>query len=95
MQADRMRDGEDECADCANQEAYDREHGGRPCQIVGRLVCLLAGQMWARVVAVIVAMLSAVANIAFLPAYPIWSAILITVDVLVIWAVTVHGSEIK
>ena len=67
--------------------------GGAIAILVG--VCLLAGQMWARVVAVIVAMLSAVINIAFLPAYPIWSAILITVDVLVIWAVTVHGSEIK
>ena len=58
-------------------------------------VCLLAGQMWARVVAVVVAVLSAVANIMFLPAYPIWSAIMIALDVLVIWAVTVHGSEVK
>lgn len=57
--------------------------------------CLLAGQTWARVVAVIVAALSALVNITFLPAYPIWSAIMIAVDILVIWAVTVHGSEIK
>jgi hypothetical protein len=67
--------------------------GGALSILVG--VCLLAGQLWARVVAVIVAMLSAVANMAFLPAYPVWSAILITLDVLIIWAVTVHGSEIK
>ena len=57
--------------------------------------CLLAGQMWARVVAVAVAMLSAIVNVAFLPAYPIWSVLMIAVDVLVVWAVTVHGSEIK
>ena len=57
--------------------------------------CLLAGQMWARVVAVIFAVLSAVLNIAFLPSYPVWSAIMITIDILVIWAITVHGAEIK
>ena len=57
--------------------------------------CLLAGQMWARVVAVLVAMLSAIVNVAFLPAYPIWSTIMIAVDVLVIWAIIVHGSEVK
>jgi hypothetical protein len=56
---------------------------------------LFAGQMWARVVGVIVATLSAIANIAFMPAYPVWSAIMIAVDVLVIWALTVHGAEIK
>jgi hypothetical protein len=67
--------------------------GGALAILVG--ACLLAGQLWARIVAVIVAMLSAIVNMAFLPAYPVWSAILITLDVLVIWAVTVHGSEIK
>ena len=57
--------------------------------------CLLVGQMWARIVAVIVAMLSAIANVAFLPAYPVWSAIMIAVDIIVIWAVTVHGGEVR
>ena len=56
---------------------------------------LLAGQMWARILAVVVAFASAVLNMAFLPAYPVWSAIVIALDVLVIWAVTVHGSEVK
>jgi hypothetical protein len=67
--------------------------GGVVLGLVG--ACLMAGQMWARVVAVIVATLSAFANIAFLPAYPIWSAIMIALDVVVIWAVTMHGSEVK
>ncbi len=67
--------------------------GGAIAILVG--ACLLAGQMWARVVAVIVAMISALSNLAFLPAYPIWSALMIAVDVLVIWALTVHGAEIK
>jgi hypothetical protein len=58
-------------------------------------VGLLAGQMWARVVGVIFAMGSAIINVAFLSAYPIWSMIMIAVDVLVIWAITVHGREMK
>jgi hypothetical protein len=57
--------------------------------------CLLAGQLWARILAVLVALASAIVNIAFLPAYPIWSVMMIAVDVLVIWAITVHGSEMK
>jgi hypothetical protein len=44
---------------------------------------------------VIIATISAFINIAFLPAYPIWSAIMIALDVVVIWAVTMHGSEVK
>jgi hypothetical protein len=67
--------------------------GGAIAILVGG--CLLAGQMWARIVAVLVALLSAIVNVAFLPAYPVWSAIMIAVDILVIWAVTLHGSELK
>ena len=56
---------------------------------------LLVAQMWARVVGVIVALLSAVLNIAFLASYPVWSALMIAVDILVIWAITVHGREMR
>jgi hypothetical protein len=58
-------------------------------------VGLLAGNIVARVVGVCVAMLSAVANLAFVPAYPVWSIMIVTFDVLVIWAIIVHGSEMK
>lgn len=56
---------------------------------------LFVGQMWARVTGVIVAVLSAIVNIGFMAAYPVWSAIMIGLDVLVIWAITVHGAEMK
>ncbi|BAL87002.1 hypothetical protein AMIS_17820 [Actinoplanes missouriensis 431] len=56
---------------------------------------ILYGQTWARVVGVIIAVLSALANLAFLPAYPIWSTIVIALDVLVIYALTVHGREVR
>jgi len=62
---------------------------------VGTGIGLLAGQMWARVVGIIVAVISAIANVAFLSAYPIWSLIIIATDVLVIYALTVHGREVK
>jgi hypothetical protein len=56
---------------------------------------LFAGRLWARIVGVIAAMVSALVNVAFLSAYPIWSAIMIALDILVIWALTVHGAEMK
>jgi hypothetical protein len=56
---------------------------------------VMVGQMWARVVGIVVVLASAIVNIAFLAAYPVWSTIIITIDVLVIWALTVHGRETK
>jgi hypothetical protein len=55
---------------------------------------LMAGRMWGRIYAVVLAMISAIANIAFLSAYPIWSTMIIAMDVLVIWAVCAHGREV-
>ena len=58
-------------------------------------VCVFAGQVWARTVGVVVALVSAIVNIAFLSANPVWALIMITLDVVVIWALTVHGSELR
>src|SRR3954468_12618902 len=56
---------------------------------------LLVGNMAARIVGVVVALLSAIVNLAFISAYPVWSAIMITLDVVVIYAIIVHGRELK
>lgn len=56
---------------------------------------VLAGQMWARVIGIIIAGISALANLAFLAAYPIWSTIIIALDVLAIYALAVHGREAR
>jgi hypothetical protein len=66
--------------------------------IVGFLVvvtgiALSTGSQWARVVTVALAGFNALAQLAFLSAYPFWGAIVIALDVLVIWAVIVHGDE--
>jgi hypothetical protein len=55
---------------------------------------VLAGQVWARTVGVIVASVSAIVNFAFIPIYPFWAIVIITLDIFVIWALTVHGRDI-
>ena len=57
-------------------------------------VFLFRGAVWARAVGVAVAAVSAVLNFMWLPHYPIWSILIIAVDVLVIWALTAHGRDI-
>ena len=55
---------------------------------------LLNGQMWARIIAVVVAGASMLVNVAWIPYYPIWSLLIIVVDLLVIYALIVHGDEL-
>ena len=68
--------------------------------LIGGTIILLAaiglfsGAVWARTVGVIVATVSALANFAWLPLYPIWAITLIAVDVAVIWALTAHGRDV-
>ncbi|GAA4600597.1 hypothetical protein BJY16_003597 [Actinoplanes octamycinicus] len=56
---------------------------------------IFLGQMWARVVGIIIAAVSALANLMFLPAYPVWCTIMIATDVLIIYALSVHGREVR
>ena len=56
---------------------------------------LLSGRTWARVVGITVAVLSAIANFAFIPYYPFWSLLIIALDVFVIWAIAAHGGEMR
>lgn len=55
---------------------------------------LWSGAVWARTVGVIAAGLNAVANFAWLPHTPVWSTLIIALDVLVIWALTAHGRDL-
>ena len=55
---------------------------------------LLTGRTWGRVVAITLAVLSAIANFLWLPYYPFWSLLIIAVDVFIIWAVAAHGREV-
>ena len=53
---------------------------------------LFARKGWAGVAAIMLAMLSAVLNFFFIPYYPIWSLIVIGLDIWVIWSVTRAGA---
>ena len=66
--------------------------------IVGTLACLVAaglmvGNVVARVVGVLLVGASALLNLVFIPAYPLWSTVVIAIDVLIIYAIVVHGDE--
>ena len=55
---------------------------------------IMTGNVVARTVGVFVAALSAIANFAFIPYYPVWSIAIIAVDIAVIWALTAHGRDV-
>jgi len=60
-------------------------------------LALFTGAMWARVVAIAIAAISAVANFFFVPYYPLWSLLIIAVDVFAIWAIANvrRGGEVE
>ena len=67
--------------------------------IVGVIVLLAAyglftGAIWARTVGVIVAMIAALDGFAFIPLYPLWGITVVTLAVIVIWALTMHGRDV-
>lgn len=56
---------------------------------------LFTGAMWARILGVVVALVSAIVNLGFINAFPVWALTMITFDVIVIYAIMVHGGEMK
>ena len=56
-------------------------------------VALFYRRPWSRIATIVVASLSAVTNLGFLSAAPVWYGVLILLDVLVIYAVTVHFDD--
>ncbi|GAA5037209.1 hypothetical protein ACFQRL_13450 [Microbacterium fluvii] len=56
-------------------------------------IALLAGQTWARVTAVVLVSLNAVSQLFLLDVQPWWSLAVLALDVVVIYALTVHGRE--
>ena len=55
---------------------------------------LFSGAVWARIVGVIIAVISGLVAFTWLPYYPVWGIILIAISIGVIWALTVHGRDI-
>ena len=68
--------------------------------VLGAIVLLagfgvFSGNILARTVGVVVATVSLLVNFLFIPAYPVWAITVIVVDLLVIWALTAHGAEMR
>ena len=56
-------------------------------------VFLFRGALWARVAGIILAGLSALANFAFAPYYPLWAVLIIALDIAVIWALVTYDPD--
>lgn len=62
--------------------------------VVAAGIGILSGNVLARAVAVVVAALGIVANFLYLPAFPVWSLVVIAINSFVIYALTAHGREL-
>lgn len=56
-------------------------------------VGLFSGTAWGRTLGVILAVLNALAQLTIMPSYPFWALIIIILDVVIIYALVVHGRE--
>jgi hypothetical protein len=54
---------------------------------------VVAGRIWGRVVGIAIALLSMLANFLFIPYYPVWSLLIIALNVFVIWALCVFNRD--
>ncbi|MCZ6456767.1 MAG: hypothetical protein O6853_08405 [Actinobacteria bacterium] len=55
---------------------------------------LFSGAVWARTVGVILAVISGLVAFAWLPWYPVWAILFVTLSVFTVWALTAHGRDI-
>jgi len=55
---------------------------------------LLSVKTWARIAAIVVVVLHAIAQIGWLGAYPVWSMLMLAMDVVVLYALTVRWPEV-
>ncbi|GAA2300394.1 hypothetical protein OKJ48_06125 [Streptomyces kunmingensis] len=83
-----------------NDYAFDFDVNGRGwVQMISGFIVLVAalnlfaGRVWARAAGILVAMFSALENFFFTPYQPVWSAIIIALDVLVIWSLAMYGHQ--
>lgn len=70
-------------------------HLGIGALLIVTAIAVLSGRTWARVLASLIVVINAIGNIAFLPTYPLWSIVALVIDGLVLYALTVHGRELR
>jgi len=57
-------------------------------------LAIFQGKLWARLVGIAMASISAITNFFFIPYYPVWAILIIAIDVFIIWALAAHGHEL-
>jgi hypothetical protein len=58
-------------------------------------VAILMGRPWGRYAGIVLAALAALGNFLAMAAFPVWSIVMIAVDIAVIYALAVHGRELE
>lgn len=61
--------------------------------VIAAAIGLFTGATWARVAGICLAGLSIIANFLWLPYYPVWSIVVIALDVVVIWAIATWQTD--
>jgi len=61
--------------------------------VAGAGFALMSGRLFGRVIGIAVAVLSMLANFLFIPYYPVWSLLIIALNVFVIWALCVYDRD--
>jgi len=56
-------------------------------------VSVVRGQAWARGVGIALVALNLIANFLFIPVYPLWSLLIVALDVAVIWGLAVYRED--
>ena len=56
---------------------------------------VFSGRVWGRTVGVMAAIVSAVLNFAYIQSYPVWSLLIIAVDIIIVYALVAHGGELR
>lgn len=58
-------------------------------------VFLMKGKSWARIVTTGLVVLNMIVNLAFIGVYPLWAITSLILSAFVIYAITLHGDEVK
>ena len=61
--------------------------------VAGAGFALMSGRLFGRVIGIAIAVLSMLANFLFIPYYPVWSLLIIALNVFVIWALCVYDRD--
>lgn len=56
---------------------------------------VMLAQLWARVIAIVISVVSVFSNVAFISVTPVWCLTIIVFNIVVVYALMVHGAEVE